>query len=78
MREVRREVRDLRFVREAMHARKSLRRVQLRVFPRQVCHMRRLRYLGCLLLQRVHTTRERPRWLSQDREPRKRQDGLVL
>lgn len=37
-----------------------------------------LRYLGCVLLRRVYTAGERPRWVPEDRQLRCIKDGYVL
>ena len=78
VREVRRQVRDLRFVRATMHARAHLRRVQLRVLRGPLRDLRRRRHLGRVLLPRVHAAGEGSRRMPEDCEPRLVQDRPVL
>ena len=78
LREVRRQVRHLRLVRAALHPGANLRRVQLRLLPGSLRHLRWARHLRCLLLQGVHRPGEGPRRLPQDCQPRQLQDGPLL
>jgi hypothetical protein len=61
-----------------VHAGPCLRRVQLRLVPREVRHLRRCRDLRCLLLQGVHTAGEGPGWVPEDRQPGQCEDRSLL
>lgn len=78
MREVRRQVRHLRFLRSTLHFGENLRRVQLRKLPGTLRDLRWSWSERCILLQGVHDSGERQGWLSKDREPGIEQDRFVL
>lgn len=78
LREVRWKVCDLRFLRSSVHLSQDLRRVQLRKLSGTMCHLRRSWCQRRLLLQGVHSSRERSRRMSEDRQFGLQQDRFVL
>lgn len=68
----------LRLLCPTLHARENLWWMQLRKFPRQMCHLWRSWSQWCLLLQRVYDSREGQRRLSKDCQLRIQQNRFVL
>ena len=58
LRKVRWQMRHLRLIRAPSDPRARVRRLQLRLLPRALRHLRGARSLGCLLLSGVHAVRE--------------------
>ena len=78
VRKMRRKVCNLRLLCPWVHVGPNLRRMQLWVLPRPVCHLWWCWNQWRLLLQRMHHLRKGPRRLPEDCKFREFENGLIL